>query len=174
MNEIWSDIKEYPNYMVSNLGSVKSLSNNKTRKEKILKQCKNNKGYLLVGLCKNANEKKYQVHRLVAQTFIPNPDNKSCIDHINGDKSDNRVCNLKWVTHEENSDNPISKNKHIKFFKENCLKPIIQFSKDNQFIRKWDSALDVQRELGIHNSYICKCCKGKQKSAGNYIWKYAN
>ena len=172
MNEIWKDIKDYPNYMVSNLGRVKSLSNNKARKEKILKQHKNSNGYLFVALSKNGKIKCYRVHRLVAEAFLPNPDNKPCIDHINTNKIDNRVENLRWCSHKENINNPITKDKHLKKLKENLSKPIIQFSKDGEFIRKWDNTWDVQRELGINQSSISKCCNGKRKTAGDYIWRY--
>lgn len=179
MNEIWKDIKDYPNYQISNFGNVKSLSNNFSRKEKILKHGKL-KGYLFVQLSKNGKIKCYRVHRLVAEAFIPNPDNKPCIDHINTDRSDNRVCNLRWCSHKENMNNiltidKMSKNAHLKnkFGAEHPLsKPIIQFSKDGEFIRKWENAVEVKKELGIDNSSVSKCCKGKMKSTGGYIWRY--
>ena len=180
MNEIWKDIKDYPNYMVSNLGRVKSLSNNFSRKEKILKNGKNNVGYLLVGLCKNGKVKNYLIHRLVAEAFLPNPENKPCIDHINTDRTDNRICNLRWVTSKENINNPLtidkkSKNAHLKnkFGAENPLsKPILQFSKDGELIKKWNSITDIKRELGINIGNICSCCNGKRNTAGGYIWRY--
>lgn len=180
MNEIWKDIKGYEGlYQISNLGNVKSLSNNFLRKEKILKHGKL-KGYLLVQLSKNGKIKCYRVHRLVAEAFIPNPNNLPQIDHINTDRSDNRVCNLRWCSHKENMNNiltidKMSKNAHLKnkFGAEHPLsKPIIQFSKDGEFIRKWENAVEVKKELGIDNSSISKCCKGKMKSTGGYIWRY--
>lgn len=108
--EQWKTIDEYPNYMVSNMGNVKSLNYNGTGKEKILKQCKNSKGYLNVTLVNNDGKKNYLVHRLVAIAFIPNskPKLKKQIDHINTDKTDNRVENLRWATALENSNNPIT------------------------------------------------------------------
>ena len=166
VNEIWRDIKDYPNYMVSNLGNVKSLCNNKTRKEKIIKKGKDSGGYLFVNLHKKGKVKYYYVHRLVAEVFMPNPDNKPCIDHINTDKTDNSVENLRWVTHKENSNNPMTFDK--------ISKPIIQFSKDGEFIKKWDCITDVLRELGINQGNICKCCKGERKTAGGYKWLYAD
>ena len=182
VNEIWRDIKDYPNYMVSNLGRVKSLCNNKTSKEKIIKPNKINSGYLRVALYKNGNIKKYLIHRLVAEAFIDNPNKLPCIDHINANKTDNRICNLQWCSHKENMNNPLtidkmSKNAHLKnkFGAEHPLsKPIIQFTKNGEFIRKWDSAWDVLRELGINQGNICSCCKGKLKSAGGFKWQYAN
>lgn len=103
MEEIWKDIPGYEGlYQVSNLGNVKSLYNNR-----LLKLCWRNtkKEYKAVYLSKKT-KKTFFVHRLVAIAFIPNPDNKPCVDHINGDRLDNRVDNLKWVTNKENN-NPI-------------------------------------------------------------------
>ena len=189
INEIWIDIVGYEQlYQISNLGRVKSLNYNKTGKEKILKLCKNNSGYLLVNLSKNSETKKYTVHRLVAEAFIDNPNNLPCIDHINCEKSANSVENLRWVTHKENMNNPITKlvlkNNGLKNNKGQKIaticatfknsKPIIQFSKDGEFIRKWNCIMDVERELGIDQGNISKCCNGKLKSAGGYKWSYAN
>lgn len=175
-NEIWKDIKGYEGlYQVSNFGNVKSVdriskhsNGDLTLKGKLLKSVKNSRGYLQVDLCKNGKIKKILIHRLVAQTFLPNPDNKPHIDHINTITTDNRVINLRWVTQKENINNPLTIDKKSK----NLSKPIIQFSKDGKFIKKWDSALDAQRELGIKQSNICSCCKGKNKTTGGYIWRY--
>ena len=166
VNEIWKDIKDYSNYMVSNLGRVKSLNYKNTDKEKILKPYKNREGYLRVELSKNGNGKQYLIHRLVAEAFIDNPNNLPQIDHINTNKTNNRVCNLRWCTQKENNNNHLTVEKRSK--------PILQFTKNGEFIRKWDSILDVERELGINQSNICQCCKGKLKSAGKFKWQYAN
>ena len=104
--EIWKPIKDFEGYYeVSNIGRVRSLNYKRTGKEKILKNIEDYKGYLEVGLTKNGKRKQFKVHRLVAEAFIPNPENKPCIDHINTVKSDNRVENLRWVTYKENSNN---------------------------------------------------------------------
>ena len=104
--EIWKPIKEFEGYYeVSNMGRVRSLNYKRTGKKKILKNIEDYKGYLEVGLTKNGKRKQFKVHRLVAEAFIPNPENKPCIDHINTVKSDNRVENLRWVTYKENSNN---------------------------------------------------------------------
>ena len=103
--EIWKDIEGYEGlYQISNLGRIKSSYNGK---EKILKPFDNH-GYFRIQLYKNGVRKKETIHRLVAKAFIPNPENKPYIDHINTIRTDNRVENLRWVTHEENNNNPLT------------------------------------------------------------------
>jgi hypothetical protein len=98
--EIWKSINGYDDYQISNLGRVKSLKYNK---ERILKPFSNSDGYLTVELRKNKDESKYcRIHNLIALAFIPNPYNKSCIDHIDRNKTNNSINNLRWVTHQEN------------------------------------------------------------------------
>jgi hypothetical protein len=109
--EIWKTIKDYPNYQVSNLGNVKSLNYNKTKKEKLLSKCVNSNGYETVNLYKNGQFKNTKVHKLVAQEFL---NHKPCgyklvVNHINFIKTDNRVENLEIVTARENSNQ-----KHLK------------------------------------------------------------
>ena len=106
MNEIWKDIEGYKGkYQVSDQGRVKSLNYNHTGYERVLKPRLTADGYLHVGLCKDNKMKNCYIHRLVAEAFIPNPSNKPCLDHINTIKTDNRVDNLRWVTHKENRNN---------------------------------------------------------------------
>ena len=113
--EIWKDINDYEGlYQVSNFGNVKSLGNEFTRKERFLKLSPQSKGYLTVVLQKNATRKMVLVHRIVAEYFVSNPLNKSQINHINGDKTDNKVENLEWVSHRENLDHAIKNNLTLK------------------------------------------------------------
>ncbi len=103
MKEIWRNIEGYRNlYKVSNYGRVKSLGNKKNRKEKIISLLKTEKGYLVAPLSKNGKSKRFKVHRLVAIHFIPNPENKPEVNHIEGIKDDNRSWMLEWCTEEEN------------------------------------------------------------------------
>ena len=105
-NEIWKDILGYEGlYQISNKGRVKSFQGGKV---KILKGCLTADGYPQVTLSKNGEQKRKIVGRLVAEMFIPNPDNKPYIDHINTIRDDNRVCNLRWVTHTENMNNELT------------------------------------------------------------------
>lgn len=154
--EIWRNIKDYPDYQVSNMGRVKSLGNNKTRKEKILKLQSDKDGYVIVGL----NSKTFKVHRLVAQAFIPNPNNYPVVNHKNEIKDDNRVENLEWcsIAYNNTYNNKIAK----------CYKPVLQYSVDGKLIRKLDSL----KEFGKPHSAISNCLSGRRKSAYGYIWRY--
>ena len=200
MKEIWKNIEGYEGYQVSNLGRVRSLdridSNNHPLNGVILKPYISNSGYLLVGLYKQQKRDRKLLHRLVAEAFIPNPENKSEIDHINTIKTDNTVflnedgsidyekTNLRWTTRKENINNPLtktkmrinarkpSKGKYGK--KHHRSKPIIQYDKEGNFIKEWECANDVERVLGISNKHIGSVCLGKRKSCGGYIWKYKN
>ena len=101
MEEIWRDIDGYEGlYQVSNKGRVKSL---KYGKERILRPGWKTGGYLFVILCKNGNQSKQRIHRLVAQAFIPNPNNKPQVNHLDENKKNNCVDNLEWATAKENT-----------------------------------------------------------------------
>ncbi len=99
MSEKWVDIKDYKGlYEISDTGKVRNVVKNKT-----LRISNNGNGYLRVGLRKDDKRRNFLLHRLLALSFIPNPDNKSQVNHINGIKTDNRVENLEWCTNKENN-----------------------------------------------------------------------
>jgi len=105
--EIWKDIIGYDQYQVSNYGRIKTTANNATRKERILKPLLTIKGYYRVALFSHGKSKFIPIHRLVAEYFIDNPDNKATINHIDGNKRNNYADNLEWNTYRENVDHAI-------------------------------------------------------------------
>ena len=164
--EIWCPIKGFEGlYEVSDQGRVRSL---KFGKERILKPIRMSKGYLFVNLCKNGEMKKCLVHRLVAQTFIPNPDNLPQVNHKDEDKENNSVQNLEWCDQKYNINYGI-RNQMVSM---KLSKPVLQFTKDGEFVREWKSATDVQRTLGYFQNHISNCCNGKCKSSNGFIWKF--
>lgn len=184
-DETWKDIEGYEGlYQVSNLGRVKSLSrkvfhcNRVTHKEeKILSTINNKNGYVRVELS-NGNKKKYLVHRLVAQAFIQNNENKKYVNHINRIKNDNRVENLEWATASENikySYNILAKYKNNNLIKTKQYKPVVQIdvSKD-KIVAVFNSVNEAHRISGVHNYEIIKMCRGERSFYGEYAFKYLN
>lgn len=145
-------------YEISNTGQVRSV-----RTGRILKPEINNSGYCKIGLSKDGIRKKVFVHRLVGNAFIPNPKKKPQIDHIDGNKLNNRVDNLRWVTGKENSNNPITKQK--------LEKAVQQFDKNGIVVATYPSATEVERVLGFLHSNISLACKKGVKRYG-YFWRY--
>ena len=170
--EIWEDIEGYEGlYQVSNLGRTKRLYKND--KEKILKLMSDRKGYLRVDLYKEGKRKTYTVHRLVAQAFIPNLENKLEVNHKDEDKTNNKVENLEWVTRRENN-NYGTRNERIAKSQTNNKKkskPIYGINiKTNERI-EFPSTREAERS-GFNSSNIVDCLKGRRKSHKGYKWFY--
>lgn len=177
MKEEWRDIVGYEGlYQVSNLGRVRSLKRTTKRfngfkvcefkdGNKILKLTRNNKGYLTVGLCKEGKEKKYKVHRLVAETFIPNPNKLPEVNHKNEfEKENNNIDNLEWCATKYNS-NYGTRGKRIasKLGKKiRCLETGITYN----------SIKEAARKTGIAYCGIAYCCQGKYKQIKGTHWNY--
>lgn len=192
--EIWKDIPGWEGYyQASNLGNIRSLNyNHKSGNIHNRTLCVGAHGYLFVILYRDTVYKRMAVHRLVALTFIPNIDNKPCIDHINGIREDNRAENLRWCTHKENNNNPLTIKKYKSWKRKpytdewrrkiseagkgkGCI-PIFQFTREGEFLKEWPSARDATLSLGgnKNGSNITACCRGRLSSAYGYKWKYKN
>ena len=172
MQEVWKDIKGYEGqYQVSNKGRVKSLSrvtsDGRSIVDKILKSGKNSVGYLIVNLYKDGQLRSYLIHRLVANAFTDNSENKPEVNHIDENKENNCVNNLEWVTRKEN----INHGTHNERMAKTQSKPVIGISKDKKSYLYFNSTNDAQRLAGFNNRDISKCCRGKRKTAGGYIWR---
>lgn len=182
MEEIWKPIPEYEGlYEVSNKGRMKSYYNGY---ERLLKLHRNRLGYYIVRLPENGVFKYRLLHRLIALTFIPNPENKPEVDHIDRNPSNNCVENLRWVTHKENMNNPntiknMSKsqsNYEVKVKKRlnnSQSKPVDMLSIDGKYIRSFDSINQAANFVGIAPCAIRRCCKGTQHSSLNYRWRFS-
>lgn len=173
--EIWKDINGYEGkYQVSNKGQVKSIAKNK---ELILKQSfKNKRGcsYPKVNLYdKYGKGKSYRVHRLVAETFIPNPYNLPCVNHIDGDKTNNNVSNLEWCSYSENTKHAYDTNlilPHMQKAIEKQKRKILC----HQNNKVYNSITEAGKELNLNISKISLVCKGARTHTGGYTFEYYN
>lgn len=170
--EEFKDIKGFEGlYMIGSCGNVFSLLSNK-----ILKPCKNNRGYLKVGLYKERKIYKFTLHRLVAMAFIPNPNNLPQINHKDEDKTNNCIFNLEWCDNEYNM-NYGTRNKRLsQIMKGNTnqiKRPVEQYTINGEYIKKYDSLKEAEKETNIDATHIGKCCRGMFKQMGGYKWKYA-
>ena len=170
-NEVWKDIVGFENrYMISNFGRVKSLKYRHHNKIEILKQ-ENNRGYKRICLfTKDGKKKHFSVHRLVAEAFIPKPNNYKEINHKDEDTTNNNVNNLEWCNHTYN----INYGTRTQKARLKRIKPIIQFDKENNFIKRFESITDAEKEIKGSRANIIACMKGKISTAYGYKWKYAD
>lgn len=174
LQEIWKDISNYKGlYQISNLGRVKSLSKKSgflTLKERIMKPIIKDNGYCQIALFKDKKRCRKYIHRLVAEAFIPNPNNYPCINHKDYNKANNNVDNIEWCSYSYN--NNYSNCQIIAGMSKRI--PIIQYDLHGNSIKEWESATNAGKELGFNNSLITACCKGRIDKAYGYKWKYAN
>lgn len=162
VKEEWKTVELFNNYEVSNLGNVR---NKQTLK--IMKQCFDKDGYKLVNLSNKGKTKLFRVHRLVLSTFTK--DSNKQVNHINENKQDNKLINLEWVSCKENI-NHGSRNKRVS---ETLSRKINQFDLSGNLINSFYGINEAERQTGILNQSIGKCAIGKYKTAGGYVWKYA-
>lgn len=139
---------------------------------KIMKTHYSTNGYLYISICDSNKVKHFKVHRLVAQAFIPNPENKPQVNHIDGNKLNNCVNNLEWCNNSQNIkhayDTGIMEKRKIKKIKIN------QFDTNGNFIKTWNSFTEIEKKLKVSRSTIRFCCLNKLKTCKGYIWRYAD
>ena len=184
--EDWRDVPGYQGYyQISNLGRVKSLERSleyppskaypkgvtKVLKERIMTPCKDKKGYLFVQLFKNGNFKCARIHRLVALTFLPNPENLPQVNHKDENKQNNCLSNLEWCTPKYNVNYGVGKYKKTL----NKRIPVIQYTKSWELVREYESATAATKALNVVQGCsrsILLACRGVYKSAFGYYWKF--
>lgn len=179
---VWKPIVDYEGlYEVSNTGQIRSLF----RYKKTLKYNVTKRGYCTVELFKNKLSKRLLVHRLVAEAFIPNPDNLPQVNHIDENPQNNSVNNLEWCTAKYNMNyGEGAKTRHLKIdyttekrkqvARENGKAravPVVQIE-NGIMICAYENAKIASERTGVNHSHICDVANGKRKTAGGYVWKY--
>ena len=191
MEEIWRKIEGYDYYMVSNCGRVLSLKNRHGKKQ-MLKIKTNDNGYCSVGLYLNKKCKYHFVHRLVAQAFIPNPNNYPEVNHKDERPENNCVENLEWCTHQyninygnrnakvsekaKNNKNGLGNHSKHNFCgaKNHNSKPVEQYDLNGNYLNRFDCVADAERYIGIkpYTSHIGGVCNGYLNQSCGYKWKW--
>ena len=172
--EIWKPVDGFEwFYEVSDLGNVRSLNYHNWGIAKNLTPVLDKDGYLRVCLSMNGKQYNRTVHRMVALAFLDNPENLPQINHVNEDKSDNRVCNLEWCTCEYNN-NYGTRNERVSSSKRNTnCKKILQLDLNGNLIREWESLQEIGRQLGYGVAHISRVCRGIKKTGYGFKWRFA-
>lgn len=175
-NKEFTPIKGHDGYFIcretSEVLSIVKRRNTKNNVYKILKQVNNSKNvscnYYVVSLKQeNGKAKNFFIHRLMAETFIPNPENKSQINHKDGNKLNNNINNLEWVTPSENAQHAV---KYGLDKKDSCNKKVYQYDINWNFIKEFKSSREAFLYTNIQDTNINKVCRGEREFAGGYRW----
>lgn len=174
MKKQWKPVKDYEDYyLISNYGELYIK-----KKKRLVKECKDKQGYTKIILYKDGTRKYTQMHRLVAQHFIPNPDNKPLILHkIPLSKGGtNRADNLYWGTPRENIIDKIKDGNFYSYLHKRKIKykPVNQYDLQHNFIKKWSSVHQIADELNISRRSIYRNLSGERQSYKGYIFEYAD
>jgi hypothetical protein len=181
MKEVWKDVLGYEGrYQVSNLGNILAINYKRSGKSHLINQSQTHDGYFRVNLCNGARSTKkfYFVHVLVAKAFIPNPENKPQVNHKDGNKANNRIDNLEWVTSKENIAHSIKAGLRIpenhiypKGDDHYASKPVLQYDLNGNFVRQWDCQSEAARYYKCNPCTITNCMQGRISSCKGYIWR---
>ena len=171
--EIWKDIKGYEGiYKISNYGKVFSVP-----RDKILSPAVCGRGYLKVMLCRDKKDHKNKmIHRLVAEAFLPNPDGKLTVNHIDGNKLNNAVSNLEWNTYSENLKHAYKNGLNSWNSKKGVpMRQVLMIDMESgETIKTFQSIGEAVRSFGdTHHAHIVDVCKGRRKQYKGYAWRYA-
>ena len=161
-SEQWRAVEGYPEYEVSNLGRVR-------KNGKLTPLHRTGKGYLRTTLQKDGKQKQDYIHRIVAKNFIPNPENKPTVNHIDGNKDNNRVSNLEWATYRENNIHAIKN-----LLSGWCYaKKVEQYSLKGELLATYKTITEASKATGKSKLEILEACKGKYKPPVNCLWVYS-
>ena len=182
--EIWKPVPEYEGlYEVSNVGNIRSLAFLCSRTKKVtarrlprhLAQETSYDGYKRVVLSNCGKHRHFNVHRLVAMAFIPNPKGLPQVNHIDENPANNNAENLEWCTGKENCNHGLHRQRIVERQTNNVYrsKPVCQYTIDGKYINYYPSTKEAERQTGVASEQISRVCKGRNKHAGGFVWKYS-
>lgn len=174
---MWNTIPDFPNYEINREGVIRNKTTKHYKKITVGRD-----GYPKVELYNKGVRKHFKLHRLLAIIFIPNPENKREVNHIDMNKMNYSLDNLEWVTPSENmahviqnedkdSKRRIAASENVKKATEANKKKVNKYSLDGDLLESYESISEASRQTGIRRASISEAYNGKRKSAGGYIWK---